>query len=98
MDAGKDTGKDMAQGLGRKVGAQLQGAGELDEDDDAEELRIAQEQYEATQRKIIEKREAKAKEAQRLLEEAAARVAGGVLLRPLQGRRPRPHGRPLPEA
>ena len=76
MAAGKDTGKDMAQGLGGRLGAQQQGAGELDEDDDAEELRILQEQYEAAQRKSIEKREAKAKEAQRLLEEAAARVAG----------------------
>ena len=76
MAAGKDTGKDMAQGLGGKVGAQLQGAADELEDDDAEELRIAQQQYEAAQRKIIEKREAKAKEAQRLLEEAAARVAG----------------------
>ena len=74
MAADKDTGKDMALGLGAKVGAQSPGAVDQSEDDDARELRIAQEVLEATQRKIQERKAAKAKEEQeqqRLLEEAA---------------------------
>lgn len=74
MAAGKDTGNDMALSLGAKVGAQSPGAADEPEDDDARELRIAQEVLEATQRKIQERKAAKAKEEQeqqRLLEEAA---------------------------
>ena len=75
MAAAKGKGKDVALGLGGQLDAQLQGAADEPEDDDAKELRLAHEHFEATQRKIQERKAAKAKEEQRLLEEAAAAAA-----------------------